>query len=141
MTVGIFSLTKNNGATDLAITTAATSICDPIIDLDGMLGVSLTARLAYGSGGTSIKVFVQSSTNGGSTWRDVWCATFTTASADKGVNLSGLTPKTTAVLGTDGTLADDTVVDGILGDRLRCKVVTTGTYAGSTVLEVRASVR
>lgn len=141
MTVGIFSLTKNDGATDLAITTAATSICDFIDDLDGMTGVTISARLAWGSGGTAVKTYVQTSLDQGSTWIDIACLTFSAASAHKVINLSGLTPKTTAATPTDGALTDDTCVDGILGDRLRCKVVSTGTYAGSTTLSVRASVR
>lgn len=138
---GVYSLTQSNGASDLAIAGAGTTICDVIDDLDGMLAATLLARLAYGSGGTKIQVYVQTSFDQGSTWCDVACFTFTTAGAAKVVNLSGLTPRTTAATPTDGALADDTCVDGVLGDRLRCKVVVTGTYAGSTVLAVRASVR
>jgi hypothetical protein len=57
------------------------------------------------------------------------------------MNNPGLTPRTTPIIPTDGALADDTCVDGVLGDRLRVRVVTTGTYGGSTVLSVRAAVR
>ena len=41
---------------------------------------------------------------------------FGTASAVRAFNLSKLTPKTTEVTPSDGALADDTCVDGILND-------------------------
>jgi hypothetical protein len=50
-----------------------------------------------------------------------------------------LTPRIAAA--TAGSLAADTALDGTLGDRLRATVVSTGTYAGSTVVSVRANVR
>jgi len=112
-----------------------------INDLEGMLSASLEVRFIYGSGGTSGKVYVQTSLNQGSTWIDVWCMTFTTNSLDKIVNLSGLTPKTSAATVTDGALGDDTCLDGFLGDRWRSKVTTIGTYAGSTSLSVRLVAR
>lgn len=138
---GVFSLTKNGAASDLAVAAAGTTICDLVDSLDGMKAVSLQARLAYGSGGTTIKAFVQTSLDQGATWVDVACFAFTTAGATKIVNLSAMTPKTTPAAPTDGALADDTCVDGIFGDRLRCKAVSVGVYGGSTVLSVRASVR
>ena len=110
-------------------------------DLEGMLAASLEIRFIYGSGGTSGKVYIQTSLNQGSTWIDVVCVTFTTSSLDKVVNLSGLTPKTTAVVVTDGALGDDTCLGGFLGDRWRSKVTTIGTYAGSTSLSVRLVAR
>lgn len=108
--------------------------------LNGAVAAAVQFRLSYGSGGTSIKAYLQTSLDQGSTWIDIACATFTTASANKVVNLSALTAKTTAATPTDGTLTDDTAVDGILGDRLRVKVTSTGTYA-NTQLSVRAAIR
>jgi hypothetical protein len=134
---------------DYALTTAVTGhvITDAgdgveyISGLDGMLAATLQIKFSYGSGGTTAKVYVQTSLDQGSTWIDVYCATFTTASATKIVNLSGLTPKTTAATPTDGALTDDTCVDGILGDRFRTKTATTGTYAGSTTISARMQAR
>lgn len=126
---------------DFAITAAGTQTGTAIIDLDGMTALTLQARLAYGSGGTSAKLYIQTSLDQGTTWLDIACIVFGTASETVALNLSGLTPKTTQVTPTDGALADDTAVDGILGDRLRAKVTSVGTYSGSTVLSVRASVR
>ena len=63
------------------------------------------------------------------------------ASAVEARNLSALTPKTADVMPTDGALADDTSVDGMLGDRFRLKIVSAGTYCGSPVLSVRLVAR
>ena len=117
------------------ITAAGTQTSDwTAADLNGLLSMAAQVRLAYGSGGTSIKVYLQTSLDQGTTAIDIACAAFTTASGVKALNFSALTPKTTAVTPTDGTLTDDTAVDGILGDRFRLKVVSVGTYAASTVL-------
>ena len=122
--------------------TSSTGEDQAFIDmLEGALSVNLQVRFAYGSGGTTAKVYVQTSLDQGTTWIDVYCATFTTSSAVKVVNLSALTAKTTAATPTDGALTDDTAVDGIIGDRFRVKVTTTGTYAGSTTVSVRANFR
>lgn len=135
----VYALTKIDLEAALAIAGADTVICDVIDDLEGLTALTLSARFAYGSGGTSCKAYVQ--TRFGDVWVDIACFAFTTAAAHKVINLSGLTPKTTAVTPTDGALTDDTCVDGVLGDALRLKVISTGTYAGSTLLDVRAACR
>lgn len=135
-----YNLTKINGASDLTITSAGTVTCDPITGLDGMQAATIALRFAYGSGGTNAKAYVQTSFDQGNTWCDVACVVFTIASETQLVNLSGLTPKSLTVP-TDGTMTDDTVLDGFLGDRFRVKVISTGTYAGSTTLSVRTVVR
>lgn len=119
---------------DLPITTALTGSAQTAIEsLEGMLAGTIQAKLAYGSGGTSVKAYVQTTLDDGLTWVDVASFTFTTSSATKVINLSGLTPKTTAVTPSDGALADDTCVDGVLGDALRVKLTTTGTYSNTTL--------
>ncbi len=126
---------------DFAITTAGTQIGDVVEDLEGMLAALLQLRLAYGSGGTSIKAYAQCSADQGTTWYDIACVVFGTASETALLNLSALTPKTTQVTPTDGTLADDTSVDGLITDRLRLKVVSVGTYSGNTLLSARLNAR
>lgn len=124
---------------DFTITTAATAIGDAVTDLDGMSEVDVQIRLSYGSGGTTCKVFIQSSIDQGTTWFDLWC--FAGLLASK-VRLRRLKPDGNELTPADGALADDTVAAGIaIGDRLRAKVVSTGTYAGSTLVSIRASVR
>ena len=131
----------NYSLADRAITTALNEAQTPIIDLDGATAITLQARLIYGSGGTSAKVYVQTSLDQGVSWIDVACFAFVGAGIPKVANLSGLTARPVLATMTDGALADDTVVDGILGDRLRARIITTGTYSGNTVVSVRASVR
>ena len=126
---------------DLAITTALNAVAQtPIKNLEGMLAATIEARFAYGSGGASAKAYVQVTLDDGATWIDVACFAFATASAIRVINLSGLTPKLTPLTPSDGALADDTFVDGVLGSAMRVKLVTTGTYS-NTVLSVKLSAR
>lgn len=113
---------------------------DFIDRLEGILAAAVQFRFSYGAGGTSVRAYLQTTLDQGTTWIDIACVLFTTASEVAAFNFSGLTPKTTALVPADGALADDTTVDGILGDRLRVKVTSTGTYSNTT-LSVRAMVR
>ncbi len=141
MALGAFGLTTNSGASDLSITTAGTVICTVVTGLAAMLACAVFLRFAWGSGGTSVKVYVQTSFDGGTTWVDIACVVFGTASESAVLNFSALSPKTTQIVPTDGTLTDDTAVDGVLGDRLRLKVVSVGTYATNTLLAGRVIAR
>lgn len=102
--------------------------------LEGMLGLTLQARLQYTSGGGTLKGWVQTSIDLGSTWLDIACFAFAQADKTRLFNLSGLTPKTSIVTPGDALLADDTAVDGLFGDRLRVKLDTSVAYVG--VLEI-----
>ncbi len=101
------------------------------------LHLTLEAIFTYGSGGTTATAYVQTSLKDGS-WVDVACFAFTTASANKIQNLSALDKIVASATPTDGALAADTGVSGTIGDKWRVKLVTTGTYAGTT-LEVYAN--
>jgi hypothetical protein len=125
---------------DIAITTPLTVAQTPVQNLEGMLAATILARFAYGSGGTLCRAYVQITLDDGQTWIDVACFAFTTASATRVINLSGLTPKLTPLTPSDGALADDSFIDGILGSAMRVKLVTTVTYA-NTVLSVKLSAR
>jgi hypothetical protein len=125
---------------DLAITTALNAVAQtPVVNLEGILAATIEARFAYGSGGITAKVWVQATLDDGQTWNDIACFGFTTSSAIKIINLSGLTP-VTAVTPSDGAMADNTVQDGILGSAMRAKISTTGTYS-NTILSVKISAR
>ncbi len=126
---------------DLVIAGPGTQVGDWVEGLEGLLTLAAQLRLAYGSGGASIKAYLQTSLDQGVTAIDIACFTFATAGAVKARNFSALTPKLADVAPTDGALADDASVDGVLGDRFRLKVVSTGTYGGSTVLSGRMVVR
>jgi hypothetical protein len=91
---------------DLAITTALTGVAQtPIQNLDGILAVTIDFKFSYGSGGTTCKVWVPVSSDDGQTWKDIACRAFATSSSTKTINLSGLTPVTTAITPTDGAMA------------------------------------
>ena len=130
---GMFSLG------DFSIGAAATQVGEVVDDLSGALAITLSARLAYGSGGTSCYALVETSLDQGVTWVQIARFDFTTSGLQKVMTVSGLTPRLAAA--SAGSLSADTALDGTLGDRLRATVVSTGTYAGSTVVSVRANVR
>jgi hypothetical protein len=119
-----------------AITTALTnSLSTPVEGLGRLGGVSLIATFTYTSGGTTAKAYVQTSLDGGVTWQDIACFAFTTAGATKRGHISRQQALAIAVP-TTGTMADDSMAQGYLGDRLRVAFTTTGTYASGTSLQV-----
>ncbi len=123
------------------ITTAITAV--PLGTITGLAGakhITLQSILTYGSGGTNCKVWLQTSVDYGVTWFDIMNHAFLTATLTKVGSCSahiGLTPATP----TDGTLADNTATQGIMGDRFRIKLTTTGTYAGGTTLKVTGNIK
>lgn len=126
---------------DLAVTTALSGVAQtPIQNLEGIVAATIIAKFSYGSGGTGLKAWVQVTVDDGQTWMDIACFAFTTGSAIKAVNLSGLTPVTTAFAPSDGAMADDAVKDGVLGSAMRVKITSTGTYS-NTIISVKVSVR
>lgn len=126
---------------DFEIGAAATQTGWVVTGLSGALAATIHGRLAVGAGGETVRAYVQTSLDDGTTWIDVACFAFTTSSAAKVATISGLTPRSTPAMPTNGGLADNTTLDGTLGDRFRAVVVTTGTYTGSTVLALRVAVR
>lgn len=107
--------------------------------LEGMLAATISVNFVYGSGGTNCRVMVETTLDQGTTWVEVARLLFTTASEHNVVNLSALTPVTTVY--TPAALSDDSVKDGVFGDRWRAKVTSTGTYAGNTSVAVRLNTR
>lgn len=107
--------------------------------MEDMIHAGLSVNFVYGSGGTTCRVMVETSRDGGTTWIEVWRALFTTASENNQVNLSAATPVTTPY--TPAALSDDTVKDGIFGALWRAKITSTGTYAGNTSVSVRLAAR
>jgi hypothetical protein len=121
---------------DFTIGAAGMVVGDWVTGLEGAIAIRSQMRLAYGSGGTKIQVYLQTSLDQGTTAIDIECFTFLTAGAVK-VRCLTLISRTSDLSPTDGSLADDTSLDGVLGDRFRIKVVSTGAYAGQTVLSAR----
>lgn len=118
------------------ITAAGTYTTDAVDDLGKVTAAHLQCVFAYGSGGTTCKAYLQTSIDGAAFY-DIACFAHTTASLSRtmacvsdGVN--------TPVALTDGTMTDDTSINGRLGAKYRLKYVVTGTYAGNTTLSVHA---
>ena len=141
--LGDVALAAINAATTATVVTSSSDSAgnaQAYIDgLEGMLAASLSVNFTYGSGGTSLKVIIETSLDQGTTWIEVWRAAFATASEQNVVNLSGLTPKTTP--NTPAALSDDTCLDGMFGDRWRARILAVGTYAGNTSLSIRMNAR
>lgn len=126
------------------ITTAQTAAPGtPATGFSSAEQIMLEAIFTYGSGGTTAKAWVQTSLDGGATWFDIANFAFTTSSASK-VSVCVLNPATPLAAGTtpgSAALADNTVLNGVIGDQFRTLVTTTGTYAGGTSLAVHAVVK
>ena len=125
-----------------AVTTAGTVTGGTIVGVGGAMMLAVQANLTYGSGGTAIKAYLQTSLDTATTWTDIASFAFTTASARR-IFAVGMGPSSGTALVTpaDGALADNTQVGGVIGDRFRVKVISTGTYAGATTLAVTAAVK
>lgn len=121
------------------ITTAQTASTKTAVSgLARCKSLALECIFTYGSGGTTAIVYVQTSFDGGSTWVDIANFAHTTSSLSRAYNLSALTPLTSVYTVTDGSLTNNTCKDGLIGDQLRVKFTSTGTYAGSTTVAVYA---
>jgi len=106
-------------------------------NLAGMARVTAWANFDYGSGGTTCAAIIQTSLDQGVNWIDIIRFDFTTA--DRKAHATVGVFSAAAVAAAAG-LASEGKLDNVLGDRLRCVVTSTGTYAGSTSLSVRVHV-
>jgi hypothetical protein len=113
----------------------------PQLELAGMQSVTLDAKFVYGgSGGGTVTAIVQTRIND-TDWRDIARFDFavTTRSAHCTLNAGGGASK---AITTYAALSVEGVNDGILGDRLRAVVSSTGTaYGANTTLDISAAVR
>lgn len=127
----------------LAITTALSATATtPILGLAGAKYAVVEATMGgAGTGGTSIKAYVQTSVDQGATWCDIMCFAFANTAASKVSAVLATVALAAGVAPTDGTLADNTILTGLLGDRFRVKYVTVGTYSGSTTLTVKGIIK
>jgi len=108
-----------------------------VFTLGRVESLSLHAIMTVVGGGTTAKAWVQTSFDGGLTWMDVASFAFTTSTATRLYHLTAAAVTSIATPG-DAALADNTVVNGFLGDRVRVKLTTTGTYTGASSLVITA---
>lgn len=110
---------------------------DVIFIPERIKSVTVQSKFVYGSGGGTCKVFLQTTLDEGATWVDVMAHAFLLASATKISSIKKDVAQAPALAPTDGALTDDTIRDGLWGDRFRIKIVSGGTaYAGATALTV-----
>lgn len=96
------------------------------------------AIFLYGAGGTAVKCYVQTSLDGGTTWIDIMQFAFTTSAASKVSAVTSGIALAAGVTPGDGALSDNTILTGLIGDQIRVKVISTGTYTGATSIAIYA---
>ena len=123
---------------NLSITAAVAATATAAVDIGHNVDtILLQCNFTYvASAATSAKAYVQTSFDGGTTWCDIACFAHTTTSLNRVFNLSSKTAVTTIFTLTDGTLTDSTAKDGLIGNLIRVKYVTVGTYGAGTTMKV-----
>jgi len=127
---------------NVSITTAQTaSIQTAVAGFGKPQALSIQAKFAYvASAATSADVYVQTTIDG-INWVDIANFHYTTSSALQLVNVSGMTPVTVPANFTDGSIAANTVLQGVLGDQFRCKITSVGTYGAGTTMAIDIKAR
>lgn len=120
----------------VAVTTAQTGVAQTAVTGFGTpSSLTIQGRFTYvASSATSADVYVQSTVDG-TNWIDIADFHWTTASASQVVNVTNAALTTPTAI-TDGSLASNTVLQGVLGAQYRCKVTSVGTYGAGTVIAV-----
>ena len=91
-------------------------------------------------GGTTTDVFIQTSLDNGSTWIDIMQFALATPTVTKMAAVRSSIAMAANVTPSDGALTDNTILDGLIGDRLRAKTVVVGTYSGASSLALNVIV-
>ena len=89
-----------------------------------------------GGGGPTTDVFLQTSLDNGSTWIDIVQFALATSTITKVSAVRPYIAMAANYTPTDGALSDNTIKDGLIGDRLRVKTVVVGTYSGTSTLKI-----
>lgn len=121
------------------ITTAVSSEAQTAITgLEVASAVGFEAAWSGGSGGTSAHALIQTSYDGGTTWRDLQRFDFLTTAAVKHAKRSAVSAANAA---SYSALSAEGQNDIPIGDRLRAVIISVGTFTGGGgTLSVRATV-
>lgn len=94
-------------------------------------------------GGTTFDAWLQTSLDGGASWCDIANFHFTTTTARAVQTMVGQTGVLTPATPTDGSLPNNTALNGIMGTQFRVKWTSVGTYTGASTfsLDVAANIR
>lgn len=123
---------------NIGITTAVTASTTTPLTVNNInwSAMILQANFTYGSGGTSADAYIQTTLDNGSTWVDLADFHFTTSSGRVIQTILPATAISASYTATDGAISANTAKSGIMGDQIRVKYTTVGTYAASTTLVV-----
>jgi hypothetical protein len=117
-------------------TAVALATTNPVRFTVAPRNLCIQGNFNYDSGGATVNAWVQTTLDNAATWIDVAQFGFTTASGRFVYNLNSQTPVTAEYTPSDGTLTGNTSKDGILGNQIRIKYQTTGTYGGASMLSI-----
>lgn len=135
----LFSL-LNEDDEDFAIAAPGTQIGNMETDLVGIESLTIYGLLsaAAATSGAGVTVYIQSSLSG-APWFDIACLAFGDATEARAANI--VASAAAPVILTDQAMADNTVLNGPIGDRVRAVVVTAGDFDSPSVLALRGHAR
>lgn len=122
---------------NLTVIGAGTFVSDEVSVPVGLSSLVTQAIFVRGGGGTTCDVFLQTSLDNGATWMDIAQWALATTTVTKIHSVRPYTAVAANITPTDGTMTDNTILDGVLGDRLRVKSIVVGTYSSTSTLDVR----
>lgn len=125
--------------TTLTITTPLTASAQPVlVGISPFKYLAIQAKMAVGTGGTSIDAYIQTSLDNGLSWFDIANFHFLTTPGTKlsVVVWDPATPFPANTTPGSAALTANTVLNGVMGDRIRALVTTVGTYSGGTTLGI-----
>jgi hypothetical protein len=120
----------------LAAAVTAGTYGEQNVNLEHIESLALFCEFVRAGGGTTAKAWVQTSFDGVN-WMDIANFAAATTSLNRAYNLTAVAV-TSIATPTDGTLADNTCVNGFLGPRFRVKMTTVGTYTGASYFKITA---
>lgn len=118
------------------ITTAGTVISGTVTGLYDSVVIGASMIFDWGSGGTAGTAYLQTSPNGGTNWFDVAAFAFGSADLNHYASLAIPSFGTGTFAITDGALTGGAITPIPIGDSARVKIVSVGTYAGTTTLKI-----
>lgn len=121
---------------NVTLAAAVAAVPGPTVGVDGAKYLTVEAILTVVGGGTTVKVWIQTTLDGGATWIDIMSFAFTNSTASKVSAVSVNTALAAAGTPGSGSLADNTILSGLIGSQLRALYTTTGTFTGATTLKV-----
>ena len=117
---------------------AAATVIGDTVRIGNAKALSVESIFLYGAGGTTTRVFVQT-TFDGTTWFDIMNHDFTTSAATKISSVTSfIAPASQAFAPGEAALTTNTIIQGVIGEAIRVKYVSTGTYTGATSIAVYA---